>query len=175
MLRPEKSTSMVDAFDTNGALLETGLYMVGGGAAGSEAMTRLVFPDIGVYRNYGSPNSELLGTMAFSAVPVPEPHASFDRSGAGRSLLPTSIGTRTRPAHARYHGYAQSISLTSLLWNTHTIEPRWNAGRAQVREESITGHEWKHLNRLPRDEVARNKNSCLRSPHGAQAELDATI
>ena len=66
---------VVDAFDGSGALLETGLHIVGGAAQGSDAMTRLSFPNLGVYRNYNSPNPELLGSMAFSAVVIPEPDA----------------------------------------------------------------------------------------------------
>jgi len=61
---------VVDEFDGAGALIDAGLHLVG---QGSGTSNHLVFPSLGLYRNYNSPSSELVGEMDFSAVSVPEP------------------------------------------------------------------------------------------------------
>src|SRR5689334_19362095 len=65
---------VVDEFDGGGALVDAGLYLVGQGPG---TVNHLVFSGLGLYRNYNSPGSELVGEMDFSAVPVPEPSVSL--------------------------------------------------------------------------------------------------
>jgi hypothetical protein len=84
---------VVDEFDGTGALLDAGLHLVGQGSGTSD---HLVFTSLGLYRNYNSPGSELVGEMAFSAVSVPEPSASLFivAAMAGLSLRRRLRGSR---------------------------------------------------------------------------------